>query len=188
MGTFMETFCLDAPAGTDLEVVFAAFRSARADMVMDEAALEAYATEAPGGSARLLVRGVGLAGTAGPVAGLLEEIGTSRAAIDTDWGHLGSRLTVLAMRGGQCRTVHRVTTLGVDHSDPAAVHHALDRHWDGIDPRSADRRCAVAVGALAEVYQVDPAALAGLDPAASEGWWDALDLPLPGPGVGKPLI
>lgn len=191
----METFCLDAPRGTDMVAVFAAFRSADADMVVDIAEVEAYAMDAPDGSARLLVGGLGLAGTAGPVAALLAEIGTSRAAIATDWDRHGSRWTVLAGGDGAVRTVHRVTTLGVDHSDPAAVDEAIDHDWFGVDPRAADRRCVEAASELAGLYRVDPTMLGeavsadqrGRGEAGSELWWRVLDLPRPRPGVGKPL-
>ncbi|MEJ3653552.1 hypothetical protein WEH80_11260 [Actinomycetes bacterium KLBMP 9759] len=192
MSTLREAFCLDAPAGTDLRVVYAAFRSAKADMVLDAATIDAYTTTGPGGSARLVVGGDTLAGTAIPLAILLAEFGSGHVAIATDWAEIGVRWTVLAAtKGGSgSRTVQRTTLLGVDHSDAAAVEQAIDEHWYGDDPRARDVRGPAAAAAVAELYRVDAHAYAATDGSAERGfvrrraaggtpfpWWGALRLP-----------
>ncbi|WP_232666614.1 hypothetical protein [Pseudonocardia sp. TRM90224] len=190
MSTLREAFCLDAPAGTDLRVVYAAFRSAKADMVLDAATIDAYTTTGPGGSARLVVGGDTLAGTAVPLAILLAEFGHGHVAIATDWAEIGVRWTVLAATAGGSRTVQRTTLLGVDHSDTSAVEREIDEHWDGVDPRTRDVRGPAAAAAVAELYRVDAREYAATDGSAERGfvrrraaggtpfpWWRALRLP-----------
>lgn len=182
-----ERFCLDVPAGTDLEAVYQQFRSCWADMVMDEKRLVARSATAPDGAARLVVSGEPLAGTEWVLTRLLSEFGHGRAAVATDWGEHGARWTVLGATGGACRVVQRTTVLGAAESEHNSV---IDRDWDGVDPRAKDKRGIGALSAVARKYTVDIADLvavevdvegihrrrraAGLD---AFPWWDVLRLP-----------
>jgi hypothetical protein len=204
MSTFAETFCLDAPVGTDMSAVYRAFLAEMADQsggIDHSRGVEGWVTTAPDGFVRLVVYGDSTFGARYAAGRVLETIGSGRLAVADNHDEFGAAWEASGVIDGVTAAVHRHHVIPVDPADDETVAEFITKDCEGKDPRAEDLRDHAAMTALATLYGVELAVVLAAETIADEAYqdvqvvggyklfpfWHALDLPWPGePGL-EPL-